>query len=92
MNPNNICTVVVFLSAVLSYIHMIYTADKVAAAVGYFVSLGILPLFIGGAIGCVGVNLLANGMSKGIKTMWWIPAIGSLSAILPVAYVLWRMS
>ena len=92
MKPNNTCTSVAILSAVISYLHMIYTADNVASVAGYFVSLGIVPFFVGGAIGFVGVAMLGDGATQGIKKLWWIPAIGTVSAMLPIAYALWRMS
>jgi hypothetical protein len=92
MKPNNICIIVIVLSALATQLHMIYTADKIAKALGYFVSLGVLPVICGGAIGYVGLTLSGHQTSSDFKTFWWIPASGSLAALLLVGFVLWRMS
>jgi hypothetical protein len=86
------CIVVVLLSWIVSQFHMIYTADQVAKLFGYVISIGLLPVLLGGLIGCIAVALMNERLLQGIKVNWYIPVIGSMSSLIPIAYVLWRMA
>jgi len=82
---------VIVASITVSYFHMVYTADSIASFAGYFISLAILPAIVGALIGSIGVSTLEKNI-KGIKTYWWVPAIGSIASLVPVTYVLFMMS
>ena len=92
MKPVLMCIIVIILSAFISFMHMIFTADRVASVVGYFVSLGIVPFVISVAVGLVGVVLMGQGFVNGLKNYWWIPTSGAITAISSIGYVIWRMS
>lgn len=86
------CIAVVVLSFIVSQFHMIYTADQVAKLFGYVISLGFLPLLFGGLIGCIAVFLMHDRLLQGLKVNWYIPVIGSMASLIPIAYVLWLMA
>ncbi len=87
-----ICVVVIILGVLISLFHMTYTADYIARFVGYFVALGVLPFIYGGLLGYIGVSLLKKKVVRGFKYLWWIPLLGSMSALAPIVLVLWIMS
>lgn len=92
ISPNSICFFVVLASAIITHFYMVYTADSVASIVGYFVSLAVLPVVIGGVIGCAGTSVLDKDIFNGIKTFWWIPVVGSIASLLPILNTIWAMA
>jgi hypothetical protein len=81
------------ISAVTSYLHLVYTADRVSAFWGgYIIAVGVLPVLFGGVIGLCGIGLLHKSMSLKLKKYYWLPVLGSSAALLPVIFFLWVMS
>lgn len=71
---------------------MVYTADSIASVTGYFISLAIVPIFIGGLIGGAGTIVLREEITKNMKAFLTLSAIGSIASLLPIAYGIWVMS
>jgi hypothetical protein len=92
MKTSVICISVVIVSSVSSYLHMVYSADRIAILFGYAVSLGILPFLFGGTLGCIGLLFIGRGLIEGLKVYWWIPILCSIVSLVPIAFVIWRMS
>ena len=78
-------------SIVCSYLHMVYSADSVAATVGYYVAIVIPPVIVGVALGLVGVSVINRLTIKNIKTYWSTPATGIITSLIPVLFVLFLM-
>ncbi len=80
-----ICITPIITNIIFSYLHIIYTADKVAKLVGHIVSVGILPFFVGGVLGCVTIIFLN-------KNFWWLPVICAFVTLIPLIHFIWLMS
>jgi len=75
-----------------SYLHMVYTADKVSKVTGHFISVGALPFSVGAVIWLNGIIIVDLHISTSIKRYWWIPLLGSVSSLIPLAMFFWAMS
>lgn len=75
-------------SIIFSFYHLMYWADSVAKYSNYFISLGILPAFVGISLGCIGAMLLEKSIIKGIKNNLKIKALALVATLAPVVYVL----
>jgi flagellar motor component MotA len=82
---------VVVLSALLAHLHMIYTADRVAATLGYVVALAFVPIVVGAAIGFAGAFMQRDATGR-LKSLWRLPVVGMIAAVLPIIWVLWAIS
>ena len=58
----------------------------------YQIALFVLPFLFGVAIGSIGVCLLKGSFKSNIKKFWWLPTMGAVAAMLPVAFLMWVMS
>jgi hypothetical protein len=88
-----IAVLVFVISAGASYLHLVHTADRVSSIFGgYVFSLGVFPFLFGGAIGLCGIGMLHKSMAPRLKKFWWLPALGSVAALIPIVFVLFVMS
>jgi hypothetical protein len=87
--PALVAIIVVIACVASAQFHMIYSADRIANDFGgYVVSLGFLPILFGGSTGLLGA--IVNG--QGVKKVWWLPVLGAIASLVPVAFVSWVMS
>jgi len=92
MKPIHISLLVVMASFAISYYHAMYTGDTVANVLGYFFSMTILPIFIGGAVGCIGIYALRDRIMENLKEYWWLPTSGALASLAPTIIYIIGMS
>lgn len=90
--PITASIIVIIASVISSYCYMVNFADSVASVAGYFLSLVIFPFMVGALIGTAGMTIIGKNIFSEIKAYWWMPAIGAITSLVPVIYVLWAIS
>ncbi len=84
--------IAVLTTVLVTHTYMVYGTDKVAALTGYLFALGVLPVLAGVGLGTVAAMIAARAEGIEMKSLLYMPAIGGVSALLPIGWTLLMMS
>lgn len=83
---------VFLVSLLLTLVNLIWYADRVASWGGYFFAVGVVPVIVGFFVGWGGAIILTGRIEESIKLYWWLPVVGSGTALIIVAFIIWQMA
>lgn len=77
-----------FACLTLTYLHLLFLADKVASQTNYVFSIGILPFIVGLILGCIYLLSFNYHKNKINFRLLMFPFLCGFIALLPVGYTL----